>query len=60
MRREFHHSQERPLREWLPHNGFRHHFSVNRDLKKERLTYSLVFLKVHAGNALAGAGKKGA
>ncbi len=59
MRRELHHSQERPLREWLPRNGFRHHYSVNRDLKKERLTYSLV-LKVHAGNALAGAGKKGA
>mgnify|MGYP001368669359 CR=1 FL=1 len=57
-RRALHHSQERPLREWDPQNGFRHHYSVNRNLKKERLTYSLV-LKVHASNAVSGAGVKG-
>ena len=57
-RRKLHRSNERPLRQWTTSSGFRHHFAVNRNLKKEWLTYSLV-LKVHAGNALTGAGKKG-
>ena len=57
-RRQLHQTKERPLREWHPRGGFRHHFAVNRNIKKERLTYSLI-LKVQAGNALAGAGKKG-
>ena len=57
-RRELHQAHERPLRNWLPTNGYRRLYAVNRHLKKERLTYSLV-LKVHAGNGAAGAGKTG-
>lgn len=57
-RRELHQKKERHLREWMPSNGFRQHYSVNRHLKKESMKYALV-LRVHAGNAITGAGKKG-
>ncbi len=57
-RRQLHQTHERPLREWLPSQGYRHLFPVNRNLRKERLTYSLV-LKVHASNSASGLGRKG-
>ena len=57
-RRRLHQSGRRPLREWNPSNGYRHHFAINRSLKKEAFAYSLT-LKVHANNPFTGAGRTG-
>ena len=57
-RRHLHQAGKRPLREWNPANGYRHHFAVNRALKGETFAYSLI-LKVHANNPFTAAGRTG-